>query len=108
MKNLIIIMIFALTSSAFASVEFNDNLMQRIAHNAAVKTDLFFCFKAELGGRVSGDQVLDQVILASCADKAEEAIRLGITDDELEEVFIEAKQAVDKEKAKKRVHDYFN
>lgn len=96
MKKIFVILSFLFLSSAFANVQMDDNMFRQIAQIASVKTDLFFCFKGALGGQVSGDDMLDTLIFSSCDQKMNEALSLGISEEEILEVAAKAEIAIKK------------
>ncbi|MDO9182198.1 MAG: hypothetical protein Q7U04_07305 [Bacteriovorax sp.] len=89
---LLLVSIFSVSSFALTDAELNT-----IINKAAVKTDLYFCFKAALGASPSGDKMIDKLVNNNCDKNLEEAKALNISNEEIEaiakRVFEETKQS---------------
>ncbi len=86
MKTIFLSIILVNSITSFAH---NKN-MEHSMEKASLKTDLYFCFKAALGSKLTNDQLIDSIILKNCKTQLSEAERLDITEVEIREIAHEA------------------
>ncbi len=85
MKKFILIFLFV---NSFASFAQNNN-MELAMEKAALKTDLYFCFKAALGNKLTNDLLIDSIIIKECDKQLNSADNLSITETEIREIVLE-------------------
>ena len=92
MKKLIAILgLLSISTISFAgeassSTTSSDLKFEKLVTISMVKTDLYFCFKGAIGATLSGDEVVDRLIMKNCDTRLEEARNLNITDKEIEDI----------------------
>ncbi len=74
------------TELASLSSTSSDLKFEKLATISMVKTDLYFCFKGAIGATLSGDEVVDKLIMKNCDTRLEEAKNLNISDKEIEDI----------------------